>query len=65
MPDNQMFTADDFFAKGRKYYDVSYKVINEDGTGPNPDMPSLTREWDLDGRSPKGKRSEGIKNVYG
>lgn len=45
MPNNQMFTADDFFAKGRKYYDVSYKVINEDGTDPNPDMPSLTREW--------------------
>lgn len=45
MPNNQMFTADDFFAKGRKYYDVSYKVINEDGTDPNLDMPSLTREW--------------------
>jgi len=45
MPNNQMFTADDFFAKGRKYYDVSYKVINEDGTDPKPDMPSLTREW--------------------
>ncbi len=45
MPNDQMFTADDFFAKGRKYYDVSYKVINEDGTDPNPEMPSLTREW--------------------
>nr|WP_199080464.1 glycoside hydrolase family 2 TIM barrel-domain containing protein [Pedobacter sp. ASV19] len=45
MPTNQMFTADDFFAKGRKYYDVSYKVINEDGTDPDPKMPSLTREW--------------------
>jgi hypothetical protein len=45
MPNNQMFTADDYFAKGRKYYDVSYKVINEDGTDPKPDMPSLTREW--------------------
>lgn len=45
MPNNQMFTADDFFAKGKKYYDVSYKVINEDGTDPMPSMPSLTREW--------------------
>ncbi len=45
MPNDQMFTADDFFAKGRKYYDVSYKVINENGTDPNPEMPSLTREW--------------------
>ncbi|WP_185955178.1 glycoside hydrolase family 2 TIM barrel-domain containing protein [Solitalea koreensis] len=45
MPNDQMFTADDFFAKGRKYYDVSYKVINEDGTDPMPTMPSLTREW--------------------
>lgn len=45
MPNDQMFTADDFFAKGRKFYDVSYKVINEDGTDPNPEMPSLTREW--------------------
>lgn len=45
MPNNQMFTADDFFAKGKKYYDVSYKVINEDGTDPMPEMPSLTREW--------------------
>jgi len=45
MPGKQMFTADDFFAKGRKYYDVSYKVINEDGTDPMPSMPSLTREW--------------------
>ena len=45
MPNDQMFTADDFFAKGKKYYDVSYKVINEDGTDPMPEMPSLTREW--------------------
>ncbi|MET0946234.1 MAG: glycoside hydrolase family 2 TIM barrel-domain containing protein, partial [Flavobacterium sp.] len=45
MPNNQMFTADDFFAKGKKYYDVSYKVINEDATDPMPEMPSLTREW--------------------
>jgi hypothetical protein len=45
MPNDQMFTADDFFAKGRKFYDVSYKVINEDGTDPMPNMPSLTREW--------------------
>lgn len=45
MPNDQMFTSDDFFAKGRKFYDVSYKVINEDGTDPMPAMPSLTREW--------------------
>ncbi|MFH6989429.1 glycoside hydrolase family 2 TIM barrel-domain containing protein [Flavobacterium collinsii] len=45
MPNDQMFTSDDFFAKGRKFYDVSYKVINEDGTDPMPVMPSLTREW--------------------
>ncbi len=45
MPNGQMYTADDFFAKGRKFYDVSYKVINEDGTDPMPRMPSLTREW--------------------
>jgi len=45
LPNDQMFTSDDFFAKGRKYYDVSYKVINEDGTDPMPAMPSLTREW--------------------
>ncbi len=45
MPNGQMFTADDFFAKGKKFYDVSYKVINEDGTDPMPEMPSLTREW--------------------
>ena len=45
MPGDQMFTSDDFFAKGKKFYDVSYKVINEDGTDPMPEMPSLTREW--------------------
>jgi len=45
IPNNQMFTADDYFAKGKKFYDVSYKVINEDGTDPMPQMPSLTREW--------------------
>ncbi|MCO4292703.1 discoidin domain-containing protein [Solitalea sp. MAHUQ-68] len=45
MPNDQLFTADDFFAKGRKCYDVCYKVVNEDGTDPMPDMPSLTREW--------------------
>jgi len=45
MPNDQMFTADDFFAKGKKFYDVSYKVINEDGTDPMMNMPSLTREW--------------------
>lgn len=45
MPNDQMFTADDFFAKGKKFYDVSYKVINEDGSDPMPEMPSLTREW--------------------
>ncbi|KAF2328613.1 glycoside hydrolase family 2 TIM barrel-domain containing protein [Flavobacterium daemonense] len=45
MPNDQMFTSDDFFAKGEKFYDVSYKVINEDGTDPMPTMPSLTREW--------------------
>ncbi|KAF2336666.1 DUF4982 domain-containing protein [Flavobacterium nitrogenifigens] len=45
MPNDQMFTSDDFFAKGRKFYDVSYKVINEDGTDPMITMPSLTREW--------------------
>lgn len=45
MPNNQLFTADDFFARGKKYYDVSYKVINENGTDPMPAMPSLTREW--------------------
>jgi hypothetical protein len=45
MPNDQMFTADDFFAKGKKFYDVSYKVINEDGTDPMLTMPSLTREW--------------------
>ncbi|MDH7460713.1 glycoside hydrolase family 2 TIM barrel-domain containing protein [Chitinophagaceae bacterium 26-R-25] len=45
MPNNQMFTADDFFANGSKCYDVSYKVINEDGSDPMPQMPVITREW--------------------
>lgn len=45
MPNDQLFTADDYFANGSRYYDVSYKVINEDGTDPMPAMPSLTREW--------------------
>jgi beta-galactosidase len=45
MPNDQMFTADDFFANGKKCYDVSYKVINEDGSDPNPQMPVITREW--------------------
>ncbi|WP_081147567.1 family 43 glycosylhydrolase [Niastella vici] len=45
MPNDQLFTSDDFFANGKKCYDVSYKVINEDGTDPMPEMPSLTREW--------------------
>ncbi|HEX5152959.1 MAG TPA: glycoside hydrolase family 2 TIM barrel-domain containing protein [Parafilimonas sp.] len=45
MPNDQMFTSDDFFANGKKFYDVCYKVINEDGTDPMPQMPSVTREW--------------------
>ncbi|MDI3320623.1 glycoside hydrolase family 2 TIM barrel-domain containing protein [Pinibacter sp. MAH-24] len=45
MQNDQMFTADDFFANGKKYYDVSYKVINQDGSDPMPQMPVITREW--------------------
>jgi len=45
MPNDQMFTADDFFANGSKCYDVCYKVINEDGSDPMPQMPVITREW--------------------
>ncbi|MEX6686249.1 glycoside hydrolase family 2 TIM barrel-domain containing protein [Danxiaibacter flavus] len=45
MPNDQMFTSDDFFANGKKFYDVCYKVVNEDGSDPMPQMPSITREW--------------------
>ncbi|MGQ8335129.1 glycoside hydrolase family 2 TIM barrel-domain containing protein [Sunxiuqinia sp. A32] len=45
MPGDQMFTADDFEAHGREFYDVSYKVTNPDGTDPMPEMPFITREW--------------------
>lgn len=45
MPGNQMFTADDFKANGQKCYDVCYKVTNEDGSDPMPEMPFITREW--------------------
>lgn len=45
MPGDQMFTADDFEAHGREFYDVSYKVTNPDGSDPMPEMPFITREW--------------------
>ncbi len=45
MPGNQLFVADDFNARSRSYYNVSYKVVNEDGTDPMPSRPFLTREW--------------------
>lgn len=45
MPNDQMFTSDDFFANGKNFYDVCYKVINEDGSDPMPQMPFITREW--------------------
>ncbi|WP_158267106.1 glycoside hydrolase family 2 TIM barrel-domain containing protein [Chitinophaga niastensis] len=45
MPGHQMFVADDFNGRSKKYYDVSYKVINEDGSDPMPSQPFLTREW--------------------
>jgi len=45
MPGDQMFTADDFEAHGKEFYDVSYKVTNPDGSDPMPKMPFITREW--------------------
>lgn len=45
MPGDQMFTADDFEAHGKEFYDVSYKVTNQDGSDPMPEMPFITREW--------------------
>lgn len=45
MPGDQMFTADDFEAHGKEFYDVSYKVTNQDGSDPMPKMPFITREW--------------------
>ncbi len=45
MPNDQLFVSDDFGANGKKYYDVCYKVTNEDGTDPMPQMPFITREW--------------------
>ncbi|HVI48237.1 MAG TPA: glycoside hydrolase family 2 TIM barrel-domain containing protein [Chitinophaga sp.] len=45
MPGDQLFLADDFNARSRDYYNVSYKVVNEDGSDPMPSRPFLTREW--------------------
>ncbi|SEW53081.1 glycoside hydrolase family 2 TIM barrel-domain containing protein [Chitinophaga arvensicola] len=45
MPGDQLFVADDYNARSRDYYNVSYKVVNEDGTDPMPARPFLTREW--------------------
>jgi hypothetical protein len=45
IPGDQMFTADDFEAHGKEFYDVSYKVTNQDGSDPMPQMPFITREW--------------------
>lgn len=45
MPGHQLFIADDFNARSKKYYNVSYKVVNEDGSDPMPSQPFLTREW--------------------
>lgn len=45
MPGNQLFVADDFNARSKDQYNVSYKVVNEDGTDPMPSRPFITREW--------------------
>ncbi len=45
MPGGQLFVADDFNARSKNYYNVSYKVVNEDGTDPMPSRPFITREW--------------------
>lgn len=45
MPGNQLFVADDYNSRSKSHYNVSYKVVNEDGTDPMPSRPFLTREW--------------------
>ncbi|NLR62616.1 DUF4982 domain-containing protein [Chitinophaga polysaccharea] len=45
MPGDQLFLADDYNSRSKSYYNVSYKVVNEDGTDPMPSQPFLTREW--------------------
>ncbi|MDR6571114.1 glycoside hydrolase family 2 TIM barrel-domain containing protein [Chitinophaga ginsengisegetis] len=45
MPGNQLFVADDFNARSKDHYNVSYKVVNEDGSDPMPSRPFITREW--------------------
>lgn len=45
MPGNQLFVADDYNSRSKNHYNVSYKVVNEDGTDPMPSRPFLTREW--------------------
>ncbi|HEY9259932.1 glycoside hydrolase family 2 TIM barrel-domain containing protein [Chitinophaga sp.] len=45
IPNHQLFLADDYNARSKNHYNVSYKVVNEDGTDPMPSRPFLTREW--------------------
>lgn len=45
MPGQQLFVADDYNSRSKDHYNVSYKVVNEDGTDPMPSRPFLTREW--------------------
>ncbi|MBO9729665.1 MAG: discoidin domain-containing protein [Chitinophaga sp.] len=45
MPGQQLFVADDYNARSKNHYNVSYKVVNEDGSDPMPSRPFLTREW--------------------
>ncbi len=45
MPGDQLFLADDYNTHSKNHYNVSYKVVNEDGTDPMPTRPFLTREW--------------------
>lgn len=45
LPGDQLFVADDYNARSKDHYNVSYKVVNEDGSDPMPSRPFLTREW--------------------
>ncbi|MCX4552317.1 discoidin domain-containing protein [Streptomyces sp. NBC_01500] len=45
IPNDQMFTAADYGLWGEQYYDVNYKVVNSDGSDPDPEKPFFTREW--------------------
>lgn len=65
MPGDQMFTSADYGLWGEQHYDVNYKVVNPDGSDPEPTKPFFTREWgDWEG-SCRASRQDGEGALVG